>query len=626
MSTRKGTIWGSETQSLIVSNSQSIIFSKNGAIRKRAETIWVSVTPPDPVKVLSLIRQLQELANNPNLQPVYIQWASGGGTLIIDPEDGWYTLENVTPNEDIAIDGIVPVQVTASYLNPGLASRALAVSYIGSPATIGWGGPAQNWLSYPLNATGVPFLVNRFGAEGYIPTSYALPMSALTPQIFAPSGTISDLFKGRVAVYDTVNTSAFPVLTGGNYTNAGWVEVLHPDHQFLGDCVITNVLLLLCQVGQKGITLYFWNINTNQWLAFGTLDGFDNNNSSSIFWILRGIVLGRISYSECSVALYLATSRNNWIKLVLRIIAGANFVRCLAYELTQTNATQQFLQLSSNTNPKVTYNDNLIRDNSLALEQNASLGTAFSSGFGYAAAFANSATFPCVFGWLYLNNTGQTNQGFAATNGIGVGDSSNLPAINQFRSYGFFIFPFSVPQNLQAEGESGVLGTGWSSGGNVNASAGNEAKAASGTVAGNADLFGTAFVPPPGAYDVWFHMRVTSGAGSQKEMTLGLWDTSIAAYVPGGFSTFSANQIPSGYTSNATNWVKANITTPIVPTPGHRMQFRAVTTLTLGTDWFVDEAVLVPVDMLPSFNSITGPHAIWSEFALDRRTRVIPLG
>src|SRR5215469_16047400 len=116
ISTRAGAVWGAETQTAVVEGGQAIIWERSGIVRKRTETIWISVTPPDSTKVLRLKRQLQELANNPNMKPAYIRWASGGGNIVFNSDDGWYTLENVTPNEEVSADGILPVQVTVSYL------------------------------------------------------------------------------------------------------------------------------------------------------------------------------------------------------------------------------------------------------------------------------------------------------------------------------------------------------------------------------------------------------------------------------------------------------------------------------------------------------------------------------
>lgn len=626
MATRKGAIWGADTQNLAVTGGQSIIYSKSGTIRKRTETIWISVVPADPVRVLYLVRQLQELSNNPNLQPVYIQWASGAGTIVADPEDGWYTLENVTPDEDIAVDGIVPVQVTVSYLAPGLASRALAVSYIGGPANIGWGGGVQNWLAYPLNASGMPFLINRFGAEGYIPVSYQLPMSSLTPQVFSPSQVVANLFQDRVAVYDTLNTASNPVPTGGASVNSAWVEVLHPDHQFVGDCVITNdLILLLCQVGQRGITIYFWNINTSQWLQFGRLDGFDNNNSGSIFQVLQGIALGRISFRECSIALYFATSASNWIKVILRMPAGANYVRCQLVELTQTNTILQPLQLTATAaNPKATYNDTFLLDNSLTAE-NVALPRAdqvisTSNSFGYCCGFANSASLPCIFGWLYLDATTQVDQGFAAPTGIGLGDSQVHPVINESKFFGFFVAPFPSTQNLQAEAESGTLSGGFTSVVDAAASNGHAAEAPSGTGSNAQAKFGTAWVPPAGLYDVWFRIRVTSAASSTPQMTLGLLDVNTSGFVSGSASTLAPNSFATTYT-----WKKVNSTTPVFVPPGHQLQFLANTSTTLNTNWFIDEAMLVPIQMIPSMNSLIGPREIFGNFAFDRVLKVVPI-
>src|SRR5215469_833109 len=86
LSTRKGAVWGAETQTAVVTGGQDAYWSRSGVLRKRTETIWVSVSPADQTKVLRLVRQLQELGNNSNMQPVYIQWASGNGNMIADPE------------------------------------------------------------------------------------------------------------------------------------------------------------------------------------------------------------------------------------------------------------------------------------------------------------------------------------------------------------------------------------------------------------------------------------------------------------------------------------------------------------------------------------------------------------
>lgn len=606
LQTRKGATWGATTQDLVVEGGQSITFSKSGVIRKRTETVWVTVNPPDSTKVLRLVRQLQELANNPNLQPVYIQWASGGGNIVVDQEDGWYTLEQVEPDLDITADGIVPVLISVSYLAPGLLSKALAVSYIGGPALIGWGGPAINWLSYPLNASGMPFQINRLGGEGYIPISYQLPMSVSTPQVFIPSGTISDLFKDRVYVFDTISTGSNPVPTAGAFSNANWLEVLHPDHQFIGDCVVTNgLLLLLFQTGQnRQAQIYFWNITNSQWQLFGNLAG--NDSSSGASWTLRSYTLGRISHRECSIQLVSNSSNANWIQVVIRVISGAYYCRVQLKELTQTNTRADPLLLTSSTAPKISYTDTHVLDNTLTAEQvDMSLS---GSTFGYSAAFANNSTLPCIFGWLYLDNTGQTIQGFASPLGLGIGDSHVLPLINQSRFYSLFVIPFLTPQSLQGEAETGTLGTGWSSVADAAASGGNAAKAANGSVSPNADTFGAAFIPPSGSYSFYVRVRAPGSGGS---ITFGIWDSNASVFIAS--STVNVSSISTSY-----SWIQ--IVSAASLTIGQTIQFRAQIATTLGSDVFVDQASLVPVN-LPALQN--GPRDLFQQFGFDRQTRVI---
>jgi hypothetical protein len=610
-STRRGTVWGAEAQSLIVEGGQSVIFDRSGMVRKRTETIWVS-SPAGETAAKRLVRQVQELAGNPGLQPVFIQWASGGGNILIDSEDGWYILETVTPDLEVTIDGIIPITIVVAYVAPSTLARALAMSWLGSPAAVGWQlnvpNPVANWLAFPINAAGIPFQVRRFGAEGYIPVSYQLPASVLAPELFYPSATISDLWKGRVAVYDTINTSANPIPTGGSFINANWNEVLHPDHSFVGDCVITNgLLLLLFQVGAGAnalATIYFWNITSNIWQNFGTLSGSDSNASG---WTLRSITLGRVGHRESSIRLDAASNTSNWISINIRVIAGTYFVRLALRQLTQTNTRGDNLTLLPVIAPKITWNENQMNDNTLAADQ---VNIPSGSQFGYTAAFATNSGAPFFFGWLYLDNTGQSTQGNILSTGLGVGDLA-LPAINNTRFYGFFITPFLAPQSLQAEAESGTLGTGWSSVADALASGGNAARAISGTVSGNANTFGAAWIPPSGAYSIYFRIRVASNASALSQMQLGLWDVNSSVFL--GSNTYSPSFFGTSYAGVLT-------LSSISLTVGRLVQFRAQTTATLATDWFIDEAILVPIN-LPAIQN--APRDLFQQFAFDRATRMV---
>lgn len=145
----------------------------------------------------------------------------------------------------------------------------------------------------------------------------------------------------------------------------------------------------------------------------------------------------------------------------------------------------------------------------------------------------------------------------------------------------------------RAEAEDGVLSPGWSIVADGAASRGRAAKLAGGTsvVSFKNDAFGTWTVPNPGLYDVWYRVRVTNPAGSTPEMTLGLWDGTARTWVAS--MTFAPNQADTSY-----SWAQA--ATGVSPSREHYVQFLATFTAqagpaTLSTDWFVDEAVLVPI-------------------------------
>src|SRR5205807_2321906 len=122
--------------------------------------------------------------------------------------------------------------------------------------------------------------------------------------------------------------------------------------------------------------------------------------------------------------------------------------------------------------------------------------------------------------------------------------------------------------------------------------------------------FGTAWVPPVGSYDVWFSVKVTSAAGSASEMKLGLYNSTDSAFVAS--TTYKANQVTTGYA-----WYK--VATGVIPTATKNMRFRAETAATIGTDWFIDEAVLAPTTSTTSYST---PQDVFAQFSQDRTTRI----
>jgi hypothetical protein len=150
----------------------------------------------------------------------------------------------------------------------------------------------------------------------------------------------------------------------------------------------------------------------------------------------------------------------------------------------------------------------------------------------------------------------------------------------------------------RAKATSGELSPGWSVVADPSASGGRAAKLPGGTsvVSFKNDGFGTWTVPPPGLYDVWFRVRVANPVEAKSEMTFGLWDGTARAWVAS--TSFAPNEASTSY-----SWIKA--AAGITPQSQHYVQFLATFAgqgeqRTLSTDWFVDEAVLVPIGSPPA--------------------------
>jgi hypothetical protein len=297
--------------------------------------------------------------------------------------------------------------------------------------------------------------------------------------------------------------------------------------------------------------------------------------------VVREVNIDSLSLEEVRLRVNLATSTSNWAMLRLKLQRGAYHVSMEYWPLTENGAVLNGLRCTLTNALKFVWNE----ANAVDAGITPNYGPQASTVTGFGAGFGQTANGPLV-GWLYQNKPSPAQPSGANSTDIAIGDSTSLP-LGTYRLYAFFAVPFVTAPNLQAEAESGALGTGWSSVADANASAGNAAQAASGTVSGNADLFGTSWVPPVGLYDVWFRVLVASAAGSAAEMTLGLWDTIAGAFVAGGSTTFRANQFVTSYT-----WVKA--ASALLLPAGRNVQFRAVTAATLGTTWTIDEAALAP--------------------------------
>ena len=148
--------------------------------------------------------------------------------------------------------------------------------------------------------------------------------------------------------------------------------------------------------------------------------------------------------------------------------------------------------------------------------------------------------------------------------------------------------PNDLDRGLAADG---TLDSGWSVVSDPATPSGRAAKGASGThTAYRGDLFGDPFIPFAGAYDVWYRVRVKSSSGTDDEIVLGLWDDQARNWIAS--TTYKPDQVGTSY-----SWIK--VASAIHPAAGHSVHFLAAITLRVGTDWYVDEAVLVPTGSSP---------------------------
>lgn len=665
----------------LIEGSRTIVWPRGRTVEKQDVTFWATAwqgaggqAAGSYLALRYLLRQLEQLGGNPDLQPVFIQFAAtaqSGQYNVTTPHDGWYVIENVQPDyANFVVGGLVKVRFTAQMVAP-VTPSSLSTWFSGAALSSTYSGSATPLIGFPLGSTGqVPTTLSRTGAEGATPLSLN-PIPNPVPFV---RGTITQLYDSCVRVLDTINTSSNPVPAAPGFLNANWVQVYGTQHDFVGDCVVTNgLLLLLFQAGGTQLcTVNLWNtsLGTPGWSAVGVIEYFDNAIASGV---LRELNLERVGLEEVRLRLRSATSAGNWAEVRLKLQRGRYDAVIQHQPLTQAATSGLSLSWGGLVNaPKIGFTESSAVD--VAVNAPINLGAA-TSALGFGAVISQVANSP-LLGWLYQNAPAFQGAGQSSVT-LGFGDSTSLAA-GSFRTYGVFAVPFVTAPNLQAEAESGALGTGWSSIADGAASAGNTAKVASGTASGNADLFGTSWVPPAGQYGVACRIKVTLAASATAQLQVGLWDATSSAFVAGASTIYAPSQWTTGYTwllanrrtvsdgvlnttttvtsatavftsadvgkaisgtgipvgttissiTNATTVVLSAAATatasgvalviggPITPTAGHNMQFRAATTATLGTDFFVDEAALFPIESA-TLGVGNLPGDIWSQWLFD---------
>jgi hypothetical protein len=185
---------------------------------------------------------------------------------------------------------------------------------------------------------------------------------------------------------------------------------------------------------------------------------------------------------------------------------------------------------------------------------------------------------PDIAEWVYVPDTGKqtTWRLRIETSPMGMVQVCGNAAVQASGPAGLY----------RARAATGELGPGWSSTPDEGASDGTAAKASSGNASEyRSDLFGDGFSPFAGTYDVWFRVRVRSQFGAAPEMILGLWDDKDRSWAAS--TTYAANQASTRY-----QWIK--VAKGVSPKDGHTYHFLAAATLRVGTDWYIDEALMDP--------------------------------
>jgi hypothetical protein len=614
-------ITGQDIGEVMVEGYEPSFWPRGSIARTQSVSFWVkawqalggqSANTSGAMKYL--LKQIEELASSRDQQPVYIQWtATADGTALLNASelhDGWYIISDFEPNyARNVVTGMVQCIMTVTEIAPG-APRSVALDYKGGALTTTYSGTATNLLSLPVGSTALEASVTRTAGEGSVPTILS-PVAS--PQPLVLSATIANIFKGGVHVYDTINTGSNAVpSSGGTFVNANWVEVFYSDHNFTGDCVVTNGLqLLLFTAASANLCLaYLWNTATAtaNWQQYAQVNYQDVAGNIAT---LRSYKLNRVGPEECSLAAVLSTSGNKNARVNVRLQRGRYEVRSDFMPGVEANTSNLSLSLVVVATPKILYNSTKIADNVLS-EANPAVAT----DYGYGAAFVANTSQPFITGHLYANPPGgfqPYDAGNSAT--VGLGDSTSLAA-GASRAYGWFAIPYGVSgtystANLQQEMESATLSGGFVSAADAGSSGGNSAKLPNTTVVG-AIAVQTGWRPAVGTYDCWMRIRVTSAASGTNQLQVGFYDITGAAYI--GSTTYKPSDLTTGYA-----WYR--VATGITCGNSASQGFRAISvTNTAATDFWLDEMVLVPKTLTVAN---TGPQDLWSQFAWDRSVRLV---
>lgn len=424
----------------LIEGSRTIVWPRGQLAEKQDVRFWVSAWQAVGGQAAGsfqalryLIRQLEELATNPNLQPVYIQWtatAATGGYNVADTHDGWYVIHDLQPDyQKFIVSGLLTAKLTVSQVAPSLPSP-LALWWSGAALSSNYSAPASNFVGFPIGSVIPPTLQNRTAAEGAIPCAGSV---TLNPLYFAPPSTIASLFTGQVRVYDNLVAGSTPP-TNGTYISSNWVEVKGTTHVFAGDVVVTNGLLLLrFQVGTANSPeVWVWNSVTSAWTQIGAIQYQENGGATGN---LRSISLDLVGLEEVRVNLVCSTaSGGNFCRFRMKLQRGFYGVPVEVWPQTQAHTSKTNLVWSLASAYATGFTDT-----SSSTTFPTDLAVTTTSGYSAGQGSANNSP---LFGFFYQNQP-TTDQGYMSSSTLlGLGDTAG-PAAGSFILYGFFAMPYS---------------------------------------------------------------------------------------------------------------------------------------------------------------------------------------
>lgn len=617
-------ILGQTVGSVVVEGSETIVWPRGSIERKQTVSFWIKAwqglggqAAGSSGAMKYLLKQVEELASSRDLQPVYIQWTASADPAAqlnaTELHDGWYVIDDFEPNYSRnVVTGLVECRMTVTEV-AAAAPRSVALAYQGAALSTNFSGAALNLISLPVGSTALEANFTRTAAEGSIPCILS-PVASPEPTVL--SATLANIFKGGVHVYDTINTGSNPVPTAnGTFVNANWVEVFFSDHDFQGDCVITNglQLLIFVQGSAHVCSAYVWNtaLASANWQKYADVNYQDVAGNIGT---LQGYALSRIGAEEASLVTVSSTSGNKNAQVRIRLQRGRYEARADLMPSVEASTTNTSLTLVAIATPKIIYNSTKIAD--VVLSETS---PAFPTDYGYGAGFIANSADPFIFGFLYQNESGNAQPydvGNVAT--VGLGDNTSLAAGAQ-RSYGFWAVPYGVnasysTANLQTEVESLTLSGAAVSTADAAASAGNACKIPSGTAVAGARALGSLAAVAAGTYIVACRVRSgTNGAGTNTEVRFAFIGNAGATFF--GTTLLKPNQVTTAY-----KWFQSAPFTLTGTLSGQFVFDDSGVAGAASVDWFGDEMVLLPVNLSVAN---TGPQDIYQQWAFDRSARLI---